>query len=90
MKRSVVVVLLVIAVVLGLFFYMSTANASEECNVCVTYQGRDNCATAAGPTTQAATQAAQTTACGPLAGGMTDTQACLATPPRTVECRHRS
>src|ERR1041384_6732442 len=64
MKRSTLVTLAVIAVVIALFFYMSAARANTECNVCMVFQGRSNCAAAAGRNEHEATQTAQSTACG--------------------------
>ena len=50
MKRSRWITIAVVAAVIALFFYMSTARANQECRVCVEFQGRSNCATAAGST----------------------------------------
>src|ERR1051325_10779021 len=89
MKRSTLVTLAVIAVVIALFFYMSTARANTECNVCMDFQGRSNCATAAGRNEHEATQTAQSTACGPIANGMNETIAGGDPPPLDVQCRTR-
>ena len=89
MKRSPLVVLAAIALVAGLFFYMSTANAKQECRVCVEYGGRSNCASAAGATAEQAREGAQATACGPLAHGMNETIACGRTPARLIQCKKR-
>jgi threonine/homoserine efflux transporter RhtA len=89
MKRSTVLTLAVVAVVIGLFFYMSTARATEECAVCVEFKGRSNCATAAGRTSAEATETAQHTACGILASGMNESIACGNAAPLSVQCKHR-
>ncbi|HJS43886.1 MAG TPA: hypothetical protein VJ755_10480 [Gemmatimonadales bacterium] len=89
MKRSTLITLAVIALVTGLFFYMSTARATEECTVCMEFNGRTNCATAAGRTPAEATETAQNTACGPIANGMNETIACGNRPPASVQCRNR-
>ena len=89
MKRSTLITLAVIAAVIGLFFYMSTARATEECTVCMEFNGRTNCATAAGRTPAEATETAQTTACGPIASGMNETIACGNRAPLSVQCRNR-
>jgi len=78
-----------VAAVIALFFYMTTARATEECNVCVEFQGRSNCATAAGRTAAEATETAHSTACGPLASGMDQSIACQNRAPTTVQCRGR-
>ena len=89
MKRSTVITLTVLALIVGLFFYMSTASAHEECNVCVEFQGRSNCATAAGSTVKEATETAHNTACGPVVNGMNETIACQNREPVSVQCRTR-
>jgi len=89
MKRSRWITIAVVAAVIALFFYMSTARANEECTVCVSFQGHSNCATAAGSTTAEATQTAHSTACGPVARGMNETIACGNRAPVSVQCRGR-
>ena len=89
MKRSRWITIAVVAAVIALFFYMSTARANEECTVCVSFQGRSNCATAAGTTTAEARETAHSTACGPVARGMNETIACGNRDPVSVQCRSR-
>jgi hypothetical protein len=89
MKRSTKITLAVIAVIIALFFYMSTAHATEECTVCVEFNARSNCATAAGSTVAEATQTAHSTACGPVVRGMNETIACGNRAPVSVQCRSR-
>jgi hypothetical protein len=89
MKRSTLITLAVILVVIALFFYMSTARATEECTVCMEFNGRSNCATAAGHTAAEATETAHSTACGPIASGMNETIACGNRAPLNVQCRTR-
>lgn len=88
MKRTLLVIAVVLAVG-ALFFYLSTAHATEQCEVCMQYNGRQNCAKAAGRTVDQATEGAHTTACGPLVSGMNETIACQRTPPIRVQCRTR-
>ncbi len=89
MKRSRLITLAVVAAIIALFFYMSTARANQECTVCVEFHGRSNCATAAGSTVAEATETAHSTACGPLANGMNETIACGNRAPVSVRCRNR-
>lgn len=89
MKRSTVITLAVLALIIALFFYMSTASAREECTVCMEFQGRSNCATAAGSTPAEATETAHRTACGPIVSGMNETIACENRVPLSVQCRVR-
>ena len=89
MKRSTLITLAVLAAIVALFFYMSTARANQECTVCIEFQGRSNCATAAGSTAAEATETAQSTACGPLARGMNESIACGNRAPLSVQCKSR-
>ena len=89
MKRSTMITLAVIALIGALFFYMSTASATEECQVCMEFNGRSNCATAAGSTTAEAIETAHRTACGPIVNGMNETIACENRVPVSTQCRGR-
>ena len=60
-----------------------------ECQVCVQFGGRENCALASGPSEDAAAETAQTTACGPVTNGMDDAIACSRKPPVTRQCKAR-
>ena len=89
MKRSTMITLAVLALIVALFFYMSTANATQECQVCMEFNSRSNCATAAGSTPAEATETAHRTACGPIASGMNETIACENRAPVSTQCRSR-
>lgn len=89
MKRSTLITLAVIVAIVALFFYMTAARASQECTVCMEFQGGSNCATAAGRTAAEATETAHNTACGPLVRGMDESIACGNRPPASVQCRTR-
>ena len=62
MKRSTLFTIAAVIAVGLLFFYMTTARAHQECNVCVEFQGRSNCAAALGSTVAEATETAHRTA----------------------------
>ena len=89
MKRSTLFTIAAVIAVVLLFFYMTTARASQECSVCVEFQGRSNCATALGSTVAEATETAHRTACGPLAHGMNESIACDNRAPLSVQCGTR-
>ena len=89
MKRSTLYTIAIVLAVAALFFFMTTARAKVQCKVCVDFHGRSNCATALGPTEQAAREGAQTTACGPIANGMDQQIACGRLPPTLAECSTR-
>jgi len=68
----------------------STLSAQRvECEVCVEFQGRQNCATASAATEDEAARSAQTTACGTLAGGMAETVFCGNSAPSSRRCARR-
>jgi hypothetical protein len=89
MKRSTLFTIAAVLAVVMLFFYMTTARANQECNVCVEFQGRSNCAAALGSTVGEATETAHRTACGPLARGMNESIACDNRAPVSVQCTAR-
>ena len=86
MKRSTLYTIAVIAAIAALFFALTAGQASEECNVCMDFRGRYNCASASAPTQDEAIQTARSTACGPIATGMDETIACGNTQPATIQC----
>jgi hypothetical protein len=87
-SRKILVSLAILAFVA--FLAWSTLSAQKvECDVCVEFANGRNCAVATAATEAEAVQSAQTTACGPLASGMTATIACGNTPPVRRQCRVR-
>ncbi len=89
MKRSTLFTIAAVIAVIMLFFYMTTARANQECNVCMEFQGKSNCASALGSTVGEATETAHRTACGPLVRGMNETIACDNRAPVSVQCKGR-
>ncbi len=90
MQRSTLGTLVAVVLVAGLVFVLMTSGqTTNQCRVCVTYNGKSNCATATGQTEQAAREGAQTTACGILASGMDESIGCGRVPPDSVQCRTR-
>jgi hypothetical protein len=70
----------------ALLVYTSIKPQAVTCEVCMSFNGGERCAKASGPTKDAATQTAQTAACGPLASGMDQTIACGRVDPKSVSC----
>jgi hypothetical protein len=70
-------------------YWTTLAAAGVECEVCIRYEGRERCASAAAPTEQEAEAAATMTACGVLAGGVTGAISCQATLPFSRTCTVR-
>jgi hypothetical protein len=89
MKRSTVVVILTLAAFVAFLLWTTLSAQKVECEVCVEFGGGRNCATASGDDAATATETAQTTACGTLARGMTESIACGNTQPASRVCRTR-
>jgi hypothetical protein len=77
---SVGFVLLVVAALIR-----STMNLAQyRVEVCMEYQGRSSCRTAAGSTEEFALRSATGNACALIASGVTDSMACERSAPRSV------
>ena len=75
--------------VVGLLVYQLLGEGATECRVCMTFEGRRQCATARGPGEEQARGEAQTSACSRIARGMQDSTACESQQPDQVTCRAR-
>ena len=65
--------------------YSTLGSQSFRCRVCITFNGRSDCRTAAARTKEEAQRAAATTACASLATGMSESIRCENTPPTSIE-----
>lgn len=75
---------------LGAVLLWSTLRTQvAECELCVEFGGQRNCAVASAASEDEAARSAQTTACGTIANGMSETIACQAVPPVQRSCRAR-
>ena len=81
MKKPVLVGILIVAAILGIMAYSMMNLSSNRVEVCIEFKGVTNCKTARGATQEDAIRTATTNACGELAGGVTDTMACLRSEP---------
>jgi hypothetical protein len=72
--------------IVGVVVWLSSSIGAVECRVCIDFQGRRNCATAAAPTREEAVHSARNTACGTISGGVRDSIACGNTVPSEVSC----
>lgn len=77
---------IIVAIFVGILAYTSFKPQQITCEVCVDFRGASRCAKASGPTREAASETAQTAACGPMARGMDDIIACGRVIPRSVSC----
>ena len=87
--RNLLLALAAIAAGGAALYWTTLSHAGVECEVCIRYEGRERCATAAAPSEAEAEQAATMTACGVLAGGVTGAISCQATAPFARTCRTR-
>lgn len=84
-KTTIVSLLFGLAVLIALV-YSTLGLGQYSCEVCMTYEGRDNCSTASAPTREEATRTATDVACAPISSGMTESIQCSNTPPDSVNC----
>jgi hypothetical protein len=89
MKRSTVITILLALGFAGLLLYSTLSAQQVECEACVTFNGKSNCATASGTTEEEALRTAVNTACGTLAAGMDESIRCSGLPPERPRCRTR-
>ena len=86
MKKSVWLGVLFVAIVVGFVVY-STVNTGRNrirCEVCITFQGRQACRTAAASTRELALRAATDNTCAQISSGVTDVNQCTNTAPDSV------
>jgi hypothetical protein len=74
-----------VALVGGLMYTSLQGVTGHRVEVCISFQGRDNCRTARGNTEAEAKRTASDNACADLANGMTEIINCQNTTPRSVK-----
>jgi FtsH-binding integral membrane protein len=68
----------------GGIIFLTMQQAQQRYEVCVTFNGRSHCATAAGRTAQEAIEAAHAIGCSLLTSGRDDNMVCMQQPPASV------
>jgi hypothetical protein len=86
MSRTTKATVVFLALFFGFVIFRSLRVPKIECEVCVTYDGQQQCRKASSETRQMALQSATTAACATLAGGMTESIRCQNTPPDRATC----
>jgi hypothetical protein len=86
MKRSTLLTLAAVLAFAAMLLYSTLSAQKAECEVCVSFNGRDNCATARGSSEVEAARSAQSTACGTIASGMAETINCGNVVPTRKRC----
>jgi hypothetical protein len=85
MNKTVILAVVFAVVVLGVVVYTTMGTARFRCEVCMSFQGRSACRTAAAPTEPDAPRTATENACAQIASGVTDSMACDNTAPASVK-----
>jgi hypothetical protein len=83
-KKSVLLGILFLAIVVGFVVYSTLNTGRIRCRVCITFQGRQSCRTAAAGTRELALRTATENACALISSGITDSNQCHETPPDSV------
>lgn len=73
-------------VFLGAMYFVTLAETSVECSVCVSYNGRNECTTASAGDRNGAIAQALSSACAGLSSGVTQVMECNRTPPVSTRC----
>ena len=89
MKRSTVITILLAVAFAGLLLYSTLQAQQVECHACVTFNGRENCATASARDENDALRSVVSTACGTLSQGMDESIRCAGMPPQRPQCSTR-
>lgn len=80
---------LAVVAFVGVIVWNTMSSQKSECEVCVVFNGRRNCAVASAESEKDAETRAQQTACGPVSSGMNEIIACTNRPPVVRQCRTR-
>lgn len=82
---KIALVILGVVVFFGMLAYMTMGQRQFRVEVCMEFNGRQNCGTAAGATKQGALRTATENACGMIASGVGETIACGNKTPQSVK-----
>lgn len=83
MKKSVMLAVGFVALIVGAILYTSLAgsNSKYRVEICITFQGRTECRTARASTRNEALRTATDNACTLMSGGQSEFERCRNTPP---------
>jgi hypothetical protein len=76
MKKPVLLGIAFVLLILGVIIYSSMNLATHRVEVCMSFNGQNNCRTASGSTEEFALRTATSNACASIASGVTDSIAC--------------
>jgi hypothetical protein len=83
-KPTVILAIAFAAAVLAVLIFTTIGTNKFRCEVCITFNGRTACRTAAASTEAQAARTATENACAQIASGVTDSMACESTPPTSL------
>jgi len=83
-KKTYVIIALFGVLFLAVLIYSSLALRQHRVEVCVAFNGQQNCRTASGPTREEAQRTATDNACALLTTGMAESMACASQPPASI------
>jgi hypothetical protein len=84
-NKTVAIGIAFVALVIGFLVYSSMHIAKYRVEVCVAFNGRNECRTASADTQDHALRSAQSNACALLVSGVTDTMQCERATPTSVK-----
>jgi hypothetical protein len=84
-NKTVLLAIVFVVGVLIVLVYTTMGNARYRCEVCISFQNRTACRTAAAATDAQALRTATENTCAQIASGVTDSMACENTPPQSVK-----
>jgi hypothetical protein len=89
MKRGTLIGLIVAAIFASFLLWSTLSAQRVDCEACVEFAGKRNCAKVSGTTEVEALRSAVSTACGPVTQGMNESIACQNRPPVVRQCKSR-
>ena len=89
MQKSTIITIVLVAGFAAILLYSTLSAQQVECDACVTFNGKTNCATASGVDEAEALKTAVNTACGTISAGMAESIQCAGMPPERPRCRTR-
>lgn len=89
MKKSTLITVAIVLGFVGILLYSTLSAQQVECEACVTFNGKTNCAAASGVDEAEALETAVNTACGTISAGMAESIQCANRPPERPVCRTR-
>ena len=84
MSRNALLAIAGVLAFIALLAYMTMGMRQHRVEVCMEFQGKQNCRIASGPTREQALRTATENACATISSGMTESMSCGKTPPARV------